>query len=160
MADIVADSVQSRFARGGNTPASGSYRSRTGVASSSSSSSSFGSFRRPSVRPTVVLARLFPALASCVRVSFATPGSFSSGELSGEPGGESAPENAIVAITSTCSLPVRFCRSVGTTGGGGGGATFFSNTEGVFTLYAGPGTCAPVLWVRDGIGEWRAEVGR
>jgi hypothetical protein len=143
MADIVADSVQSRFARGGNTPASGSYRSRTGIAASSSSFSE----RRPSVRPTVVLARLLPTLASRVRVLFATPGSFSSGELSGEPGGESAPENAIVAITSTCSLPARFRRSVGTAGGGGGGATFFSNTEGVFSLYAGPGTCAPVLWV-------------
>ena len=78
---------------------------------------------------------------------FATPMSFSSGELSGELGGESAADADIVAITSTCSLPARFRRSVGTAGGGGGGATFFSNTEGVFSLYAGPGTCAPVLWV-------------
>ena len=107
-----------------------------------------------------MLARLLPALVSCFRVPLATPGSFSSGKLSGELWEESALEIVVVAIASTFVLSARFRRSVGTAGGGGGGATFFSNTEGVFSLYAGPGTCAPVLWVRDGIGEWRAEVGR
>ena len=156
IADRVADSVQSRFARGGNTPASGSYRSRTTVASSTLSSSfrSFGSVFPPPARPTVRPALLPDALASrCLRVLFATPGSFSSGELSGELGGESAADADIVAITSTWVLSARFRRSGGTAGGGGGGATFFSNTEGVFTLYAGPGTRAPVLWVRGGMGN-------
>jgi len=86
--------------------------------------------------------------------------SFSSGELSGELGGESAADADIVAITSTWVLSDCFRRSGGTAGLGGRGATFFSNTEGVFTLYAGPGTRAPVLWVRGGMGNGarRAEV--
>jgi len=86
-------------------------------------------------------------------VPLATPGSFSSGKLSGELGEESALEIVVVAIASTFVLSARFRRSVGTAGGGWGHAAFFSNTKGVFTLYAGPGTRAPVLWVRGGMGN-------